>query len=142
MNVSPRLGSTIPIVESGLAPQLGPFPDSQPFTTYQSIDNVPQQPLQNVLALQTDGHVSSHPHGMVLQPTQQSFQGSYNGLETEDTESANFAGQLMGMRLIPDPPDLDYWRNRLFHADDVITLTEEQYVVHEIHISFSFFWNY
>jgi len=132
MNASPRLGSTIPIVESGLAPPLGPFPDSQSFTTFRSIDNVPQQPLQNVIALQNDGHVSSQAHGMVIQPAGQSFQGNYNGLEVEDTESANFAGQLTGMRLIPDPPDLEYWRNRLFHADDVITLTEEQYVVYKV----------
>ncbi|KAJ5884233.1 hypothetical protein N7504_011805 [Penicillium tannophilum] len=134
MNASPRLGSTIPIVESGLAPPLGPFPDSQPFTTFRSIDHVPQQPLQNVIALQADGHVSSHPHGMVLQPTEQSFQASYNGLEADETESANFAGQLTGMRLIPDPPDLEYWRNRLFHADDVITLTEEQFQTYFPHV--------
>ncbi|KAJ5659770.1 hypothetical protein N7507_006221 [Penicillium longicatenatum] len=134
MNASPRLGSSIPIDSPGLAPPLGPFPDSQPFTTFRSIDNAPQQPLQNAIALQTEEHVATHPHGMVLQPAEHSFQGAYNGLEAEDTEAANFAGQLTGMRLIPDPPDLEYWRNRLFHADDVITLTEEQFQTYFPHV--------
>ncbi|KAJ5637931.1 hypothetical protein N7490_007810 [Penicillium lividum] len=131
MNASPHLG-TIPVVESsGLAPQLGPFPDSQPFA-FRSTDNVPQQ-LQSDIALQ-DGHVHSHPHGMVLQSTGQSFEGNYGALEAEGMESANFAGQLTGMKLIPDPPDLEYWRHRLFHADDVITLTEEQFQIYFPHV--------
>ncbi|KAJ5934932.1 hypothetical protein N7466_004479 [Penicillium verhagenii] len=135
MNASPRLGSTIPIVESAsLAPPLGPFPDSQPYTTFRSIDNVTQQPLQTAMALQTDGHVHPHSHEMVLQSADQSFQGSYGGLEGEETESANFAGQLTGMKLIPDPPDLEYWRDRLFQADDVITLTEEQFQIYFPHV--------
>jgi glutathione S-transferase len=36
-------------------------------------------------------------------------------------------GQFQGLKLIPNPPDLEQWRERLFHVDDMITLTEEQY---------------
>lgn len=30
--------------------------------------------------------------------------------------------------MIPDPPDLEEWRQKLFNVDEMITLTEEQYV--------------
>lgn len=32
------------------------------------------------------------------------------------------------MKIVPNPPDLDAWRERLFNVDEPITLTEEQYV--------------
>ena len=133
---SPRPLNSIPIVEStGLAPQLGPFPELQSFATFRGLD-VAQQPLQNAtqaqgaLALQNNGHLSHSHNGMVvLAPDQSLQQGAYGALmgdEADATEATNFAGQLTGMRLIPDPPDLEYWRHRLFHVDDVITLSEEQ----------------
>lgn len=37
-------------------------------------------------------------------------------------------GQIEGLRLIPNPPNLETWREKLFHVDDTITLTEEEYV--------------
>lgn len=40
----------------------------------------------------------------------------------------SFPGHLQGMKLIRDPPDLDTWRKILFHVDEMITLSEEQYV--------------
>jgi hypothetical protein len=36
-------------------------------------------------------------------------------------------GHFRGMKLIPNPPDLEAWRERLFNIDEMITLTEEQY---------------
>ena len=38
-------------------------------------------------------------------------------------------GQLNGLKLIPNPPDLESWREKLFNVDEAITLTEEQYVL-------------
>jgi glutathione S-transferase len=35
-------------------------------------------------------------------------------------------GQFEGLKLIPNPPDLEAWRDKLFHVDDTITLTEEE----------------
>lgn len=35
-------------------------------------------------------------------------------------------GQFEGLRLLSDPPDLDAWREKLFHVDDTITLTEAE----------------
>ena len=32
------------------------------------------------------------------------------------------------MKLVPNPPDLDSWREKLFNVDETVTLSEEQYV--------------
>ncbi|KAJ5709666.1 hypothetical protein N7493_009957 [Penicillium malachiteum] len=138
---SPRRLTSIPIVEStGLAP-LGPFSDTQPFGTFRAIDHIGPQ-LQNTtqaqgaLALQNNGHLSSHPHhGMLVLPPEQSLQqGNYGGLVVDETESTSFAGQLTGMRLVPDPPDLEHWRHRLFNVDEIITLTEEEFQTYFPHV--------
>lgn len=64
----------------------------------------------------------------LLQSAEQSFQQpNYDGLAADATTSTSFAGQLQGMKLVPNPPDLEYWRDRLFHVDEMITLSEEQY---------------
>ena len=41
-----------------------------------------------------------------------------------------------GMKLVPDPPDLNLWREKLFQVDEIITLSEDQYVF--LFLSFSF----
>lgn len=66
----------------------------------------------------------------LLQSAEQSFQQpGFDGLAGGDaTASTGFAGQLQGMKLVPNPPDLEYWRERLFNVDEVITMSEEQYV--------------
>ncbi|KAF2856185.1 hypothetical protein T440DRAFT_383910 [Plenodomus tracheiphilus IPT5] len=43
-------------------------------------------------------------------------------------------GQFQGLKLIPNPPDLDSWRERLFNVDDMITLTEEEFQTYFPHI--------
>ncbi|KAJ4353433.1 uncharacterized protein N0V89_005162 [Didymosphaeria variabile] len=43
-------------------------------------------------------------------------------------------GQIEGLRLIPNPPDLDAWREKLFHVDDTITLTEEEFQTYFPHV--------
>lgn len=47
--------------------------------------------------------------------------------EAEDVPVTSH-GQFEGLKLIPNPPDLDEWRHKLFHVDDTITLTEEEHV--------------
>ena len=32
-----------------------------------------------------------------------------------------------GMKLVPDPPDLNLWREKLFHVDETIILSKDQY---------------
>ncbi|KAF9740539.1 hypothetical protein PMIN06_001615 [Paraphaeosphaeria minitans] len=43
-------------------------------------------------------------------------------------------GQIEGLRLIANPPDLDAWREKLFHVDDTITLTEEEFQTYFPHV--------
>lgn len=60
------------------------------------------------------------------QPLQQSagqFQKHVDWFSTPDKQESHFGG----MKLIPNPPDLQAWRERLFNVDEMITLTEEQY---------------
>lgn len=131
------LTSTIDIVDEtpGITGQLGPFNPEQPFTSFRAIDHVgPQQPLQNATqaqdAITLGGNAQHGPNdGMaLLQSAEQSFQQpNYDGLAADATTSTSFAGQLQGMKLVPNPPDLEYWRDRLFHVDEMITLSEEQY---------------
>lgn len=35
-------------------------------------------------------------------------------------------GQFEGLKLIPNPPDLECWRQRLFAVDEMVLLSEEQ----------------
>lgn len=35
-------------------------------------------------------------------------------------------GHFSNMKTVPNPPDLDAWRKKLFDVDDIITLTEDQ----------------
>lgn len=35
-------------------------------------------------------------------------------------------GHFSNLKMIPDPPDLDAWRERLFNVNDVVELTEDE----------------
>ena len=37
-------------------------------------------------------------------------------------------GHFANMKMIPNPPDLRVWRERLFHVNEIITLSENEYV--------------
>lgn len=43
-------------------------------------------------------------------------------------------GQFEGLKIIPHPPDLHVWRERLFNVDDTIVLTEDQFQTYFPHI--------
>lgn len=50
------------------------------------------------------------------------FIGDATGNSPEKKESSRF----QGMKKIPNPPDLEKWREKLFHVDKIIRLTEEE----------------
>lgn len=58
-------------------------------------------------------------------PPQEQGQGAINTQDPDEAPVSNH-GQFEGLKLIPNPPDLDAWREKLFHVDDTITLTEEE----------------
>lgn len=138
--ISPRpLASSLPIVDeaSGLTAHLAPFPpDSQPFAAFRAIGNIETEhslqsatQAQDAIVLGSNASDTTNNEIVLLQSAHPSFQQPNYGSLAPATESTNFAGQLQGMRLVPDPPDLDYWRQKLFDVDEAITLSEEQYVI-------------
>lgn len=50
----------------------------------------------------------------------------HQGARDEDDTPLSNHGQFHGLKLIANPPDLEEWREKLFHVDEMITLTEEQ----------------
>lgn len=50
------------------------------------------------------------------------------GLQAEQTQEQERRShsQFQGMKLIPDPPNLKEWRDRLFHVNEMITLAEDE----------------
>ncbi|KAF2686561.1 hypothetical protein K458DRAFT_476418 [Lentithecium fluviatile CBS 122367] len=60
-------------------------------------------------------------------------QGQVQVQEVEETPVTNH-GQFEGLRLIPNPPDLGSWREKLFHVDDTITLTEDEFKTYFPHV--------
>ncbi|KAF2182188.1 hypothetical protein K469DRAFT_586915 [Zopfia rhizophila CBS 207.26] len=53
--------------------------------------------------------------------------------ELDDTPVTSH-GQFEDLKLIPNPPNLDEWRDRLFHVDETITLTEDEFKTYFPHI--------
>ena len=57
-----------------------------------------------------------------------------NGLQNEqdlfpspEQNGAKEGGHFSNMKFVPDPPNLEEWRTRLFNVDDTMTLTEDEY---------------
>ena len=51
-----------------------------------------------------------------------------DGLDVSTAAAAELKdSHLGGLKIVPNPPDLDAWRGRLFNVDEPVTLTEEQY---------------
>ncbi|EAW10610.1 glutathione S-transferase family protein [Aspergillus clavatus NRRL 1] len=72
-------------------------------------------------------------------PLSQSFQQCLQMQQPGDgyTIASELAKQETGlkdMKLVPDPPDLEYWREKLFNVDDMITLTEDQFRTYFPHV--------
>ena len=76
---------------------------------------LPIQPLQPIAATRVQvQHVDNQEQ---LEVNTQSGQQPY-----EPKADAH----LEGLKLVPDPPDLDVWRQRLFDVDDMIVVSEEE----------------
>ena len=131
--------STIPIAKeaSGLIAPLASFHSSPqhlaPFRGIgdPEIQHSPQITSQAVDAIAIGDATQEVPYDASLVPSMdRSFQQPNYGTLTPDVmETTSFAGQLQGMKLILDPPDLGYWRQKLFDVDETIILSEEQYAL-------------
>lgn len=85
---------------------------------------------QNELAMGNSAHQAQNNSLTTLQSPSQVFQSDFIELDSGSADPASFTGpgELQGFKLIPNPPHLDYWRDRLFNVDEMITLSEEEYV--------------
>jgi glutathione S-transferase len=84
---------------------------------------------QNELAMGNHAHQAQNNGLATMQSPSQHFQPDFIDLDTEPADPASFAGsgELQGFRMVTDPPNLEYWRDRLFNVDEMITLSEEEY---------------
>ena len=89
----------------------------------------PQTPQRNVALGGTFGVLTPAPAllGQSLSPhdgTSQ-LQQEQGDLETPD-QGAGKGGHIANLKMVPDPPNLQEWRQRLFDVNETITLTEDQ----------------
>ena len=68
----------------------------------------------------------SHPQHSSIGRLQQD-QDLFNSPESAGGGKAE--GHLDGLKLVPNPPNLQEWREKLFNVNEIITLTEEEYVL-------------
>lgn len=47
------------------------------------------------------------------------------------TDGGTTAGHFNDLKMVPDPPQLSRWRQKLFDVDETITLTEDEYVTQQ-----------
>lgn len=100
-----------------------PGPAHHVHTPIHTTPRIAQQPLQ----------LQPQP----IQPSPQTLPQRHSSpLESGPSDDATLAnhGQFKGLKLIPNPPHLDEWRQRLFDVDETITLTEEQFQTYFPHI--------
>lgn len=184
-----HIASSTPIVDEAPVPtlpsQIDQLGATNPFTTFQAIENIPPasrpvQPPQQSIPTSPQHVAQSHPNAQqqrqsypsmqrLIQPPASRFNGAPHHAQVGDMTNNNapgssnvelalqlqtpsytafpqhdyaalvadapditsfmdsFPGHLQGMKFIKDPPDLDTWRNILFHVDEMIALSEEQY---------------
>ncbi|CAG8200205.1 unnamed protein product [Penicillium salamii] len=91
---------------------------------------------QNGLAMVNNVHPAHGDNFAILQSPTQAFQQDFveMGSEPVDPTALVAPGELRGFKAIPDPPDLDYWRDRLFNVDEMITLSEDEFNTYFPHV--------
>lgn len=51
---------------------------------------------------------------------------------SEPGHAVKHDAHLEGLKLIPDPPELEAWRDKLFNANELIVITEPEYVIQQL----------
>ena len=85
---------------------------------------------QNSLAMVSHAHAAHNNNFAMLQSPVQPFQPDFAEMVPDPDDPTTFSGpgELRGFKVVPNPPHLDYWRDRLFNVDEMITLSEDEYV--------------
>ncbi|KAJ5544860.1 hypothetical protein N7461_007164 [Penicillium sp. DV-2018c] len=91
----------------------------------------------NGLAMGNKAHQAQN-NGLAatMQSPSQHFQPDLSGLDSGGADSAHFTGsqELQGFKMVTNPPNLEYWRDRLFNVDEMIILSEEEYQTYFPHV--------
>ncbi len=113
-----------------LTPQLGPDYDPTAFQPYGINDGqhtngqLPPFP-QPRQSFQTSTGYPNESFSVITPDERQqqrvSFQVNPNG-----TPAKEIGGHFSGMKAVPNPPDLQQWRHKLFNVKEMITLTEDE----------------
>lgn len=93
----------------------------------QQSNGAPHTPQQQLQHQQDNGYLMN---GMPLQHNsiaRLQQQDSFSSPAQDEQEGQKSIGHA-ATRLEPDPPNLEEWRQRLFDVNEMITLSEEQYV--------------
>ena len=108
--------------------QFGALPP-RPAPRQQQQQQQPQQPQESVSSGGQFGVLTPHPQHLNQGHSHNGgLEGLSNDLALRPTTGTggDTDGHFSNMKIIPDPPNLDVWRHRLFDVDDPITLTEEE----------------
>ncbi|KAJ5440907.1 Glutathione S-transferase/chloride channel C-terminal [Penicillium cf. griseofulvum] len=83
---------------------------------------------RNEQAMGNHAHQAQNNSLTTLQSPSQPFQSDFIELDSGSVDPVAFTGpgELQGFKVVPNPPHLDYWRDRLFNVDEMITLSEEE----------------
>ncbi|KAJ5823345.1 Glutathione S-transferase/chloride channel C-terminal [Penicillium robsamsonii] len=90
----------------------------------------------NELAIGSNAHQAQNNSLTTMQSPSQPFQPDFIELDTGSVDPVAFTGpgELQGFKVVPNPPHLDYWRDRLFNVDEMITLSEEEFQTYFPHV--------
>ena len=58
-----------------------------------------------------------------------SLQNEFDMRPKPITDGGTTEGHFSNMKMIPDPPNLEEWKKKLFDVDETITMTEDEYVI-------------
>jgi hypothetical protein len=77
------------------------------------------------------GHLAPHHHLPSQPQTHPEALGRlHNELDTQPAllrDGGSTEGHFSNLKMVPNPPDLEHWRKKLFDVDELITMTEDQY---------------
>jgi glutathione S-transferase len=92
---------------------------------------VPQRQLHHISPLQPTPPQHDHASQSYIQVSPQTQPPQ---ISPQDKSPFANHGQFPDLKLIPNPPNLDLWRERLFDVDEMITLSQDEFQTYFPHI--------
>lgn len=111
-----------------LTPQLGPDYDPTAFQPYGINDGANSQVQAFPQPRQSFQTPTRYPNGSfsVITPDQPQQPPVAFPVNQDVSPAKETGGHFTGMKAIPNPPDLQEWRQKLFNIKEMITMTEDE----------------